>query len=119
MSKMKRILSVIMAMVMVLAMSVPTFAGTANINLTGFESAAKVEYLQIIEPDQTTTSGWAFVNGADQCFADALRLNNTPENQQKIIWGLMKYQDSNIVPPSGVTPIAITAANIDTALSGR
>lgn len=31
MSKVKRILSVIMAMVMVLAMSVPTFAGTVTL----------------------------------------------------------------------------------------
>ena len=117
MSKVKRILSVIMAMVMVLAMSVPTFAATANINLSGFESAAKVEYLQIIEPNQTTTSGWAFANGADQCFADALGLSNTPENQQKIIWGLIKYQQSSIKLPTGVEATTITAANIDTALS--
>ena len=51
MSKVKRILSVIMAMVMVLAMSVPTFAadGKATITLKNFENANKVEYMQIIQ----------------------------------------------------------------------
>ena len=49
MSKVKRILSVIMAMVMVLAMSVPTFAadGKATITLKNFENANKVEYMQL------------------------------------------------------------------------
>lgn len=58
MSKMKRILSVIMAMVMVLAMSVPTFAaGTApsdadkaTITVTGIENGATVKAYRIVEP---------------------------------------------------------------------
>lgn len=51
MSKVKRILSVIMAMVMVLAMSVPTFAAgeKATIALKNFDTANKVEYMQIIQ----------------------------------------------------------------------
>ena len=66
MSKVKRILSVIMAMVMVLAMSVPTFAAgeNATITLKRFDKANKVEYMQIIQKDETKTSGWAFTNGA-------------------------------------------------------
>ena len=58
MSKVKRILSVIMAMVMVLAMSVPTFAaGTApsdadkaTITVTGIENGATVQAYRIVEP---------------------------------------------------------------------
>ena len=58
MSKVKRILSVIMAMVMVLAMSVPTFAaGTApsdadkaTITVTGIENGATVKAYRIVEP---------------------------------------------------------------------
>lgn len=59
MSKVKRILSVIMAMVMVLAMSVPTFAAgeNATITLKRFDKANKVEYMQIIQKDETKTSG--------------------------------------------------------------
>lgn len=46
MSKVKRILSVIMAMVMVLAMSVPTFAAekSATITVTGLDKDATVTY---------------------------------------------------------------------------
>lgn len=123
MSKVKRILSVIMAMVMVLAMSVPTFAADAGttagtqIKLTNFESANQVLYLQIIEPDQTTTSGWKFVGDAGKCFTDALGLKNTPENEQQAIWGLIKYQKSDVKLPTGVTAANVTAATIDVALS--
>ena len=50
MSKMKRILSVIMAMVMVLAMSVPTFAATTPV--TGIKSSITVNGLS----DKATTT---------------------------------------------------------------
>ena len=50
MSKMKRILSVIMAMVMVLAMSVPTFAATKPV--TGIKSSITVNGLS----DKATTT---------------------------------------------------------------
>lgn len=53
MSKVKRILSVIMAMVMVLAMSVPTFAGTTTNNtavkISGVEAGATVTAYHIIK----------------------------------------------------------------------
>lgn len=56
MSKMKRILSAIMAMVMVLAMSVPTFAATTTndtaVKISGVEAGAKVTAYHIIEYDQ-------------------------------------------------------------------
>ena len=56
MSKVKRILSVIMAMVMVLAMSVPTFAATTTndtaVKISGVEAGAKVTAYHIIEYDQ-------------------------------------------------------------------
>ena len=56
MSKVKRILSVIMAMVMVLAMSVPTFAGTkpvetdaAAVTIFNVENGATITAYQIID----------------------------------------------------------------------
>ena len=64
MSKVKRILSVIMAMVMVLAMSVPTFAETketATIKVDNADSAT-LTYAQVIKADQSTRTGWNFVN---------------------------------------------------------
>lgn len=66
MSKVKRILSVIMAMVMVLAMSVPTFAATKDTATITVDNAgsATLTYAQVIKADQSTKTGWNFVNNA-------------------------------------------------------
>ena len=119
MSKVKRILSVIMAMVMVLAMSVPTFAAgkNATITLKRFDKANKVEYMQIIQKDETKTSGWAFTNGAGKCFTKAFELTDSEDAQQQVIWGLIKYNDNSVKLPTGVTATEATAAKIDLALS--
>ena len=119
MSKVKRILSVIMAMVMVLAMSVPTFAAgeNATITLQRFDKANKVEYMQIIQKDETKTSGWAFTNGAGKCFTEAFELTDSEDAQQQVIWGLIKYNDNSVKLPTGVTATEATAAKIDLALS--
>lgn len=119
MSKVKRILSVIMAMVMVLAMSVPTFAAVENatITLKSFDKANKVEYMQIIQKDETKTSGWAFTNGAGKCFTEAFGLTDSEDAQQQVIWGLIKYNDNSVKLPTGVTAVTATAAKIDLALS--
>ena len=116
MSKVKRILSVIMAMVMVLAMSVPTFAAgeNATITLKSFDKANKVEYMQIIQKDETKTSGWAFTNKAGKCFTEAFGLTDSEDAQQQVIWGLIQYKDNSVKLPTGVTA---TAAKIDLALS--
>ena len=119
MSKVKRILSVIMAMVMVLAMSVPTFAAgeNATITLKRFDKANKVEYMQIIQKDETKTSGWAFTNKAGKCFTEAFGLTDSEDAQQQVIWGLIQYKDNSVKLPTGVTATAATAAKIDLALS--
>ena len=119
MSKVKRILSVIMAMVMVLAMSVPTFAAgeNATITLKSFDKANKVEYMQIIQKDETKTSGWAFTNKAGKCFTEAFGLTDSEDAQQQVIWGLIQYKDNSVKLPTGVTATAATAAKIDLALS--
>ena len=91
MSKVKRILSVIMAMVMVLAMSVPTFAAekSATIKVTGLDKDATVTYKQIIEPDDTTATGWKFTDPND---ANAFDKNL---DEQMIIWKLLKMKSGS------------------------
>lgn len=91
MSKVKRILSVIMAMVMVLAMSVPTFAAekSATIKVTGLDKDATVTYKQIIEPDDTTATGWKFTDPND---AKAFDRNL---DEQMIIWKLLKMKSGS------------------------
>lgn len=114
----KKISALVLAAIMVLSMCTAVFADTkVKIKLTGFESANKVEYMQIIQKDETTTSGWAFMNGAGACFTSALGLADSDDAQQQVIWGLIQYNDSNVVLPTGVTAKTVTAADIDLALS--
>ena len=94
MSKVKRILSVIMAMVMVLAMSVPTFAATSSsaqiiVNKAG--QNAKFRAVRIVEPDQTTETGWKFVDGYAQYFTSANAFDKM--NEQTIIKGMIYAQN--------------------------
>ena len=75
MSKVKRILSVIMAMVMVLAMSVPTFAtgvgtaaeGKAALTVTGLvpEEATEVRVYKVVEWD-AANSAWKLAQGVGE-----------------------------------------------------
>ena len=58
----KKIGALLVAAIMVLSMCTAVFAdGNANveIKLKNFDNAEKVEYMQIIQKDESTTSGWA------------------------------------------------------------
>ena len=91
MSKVKRILSVIMAMVMVLAMSVPTFAAetTAVINLSGdtLTKNTTIKYVQIVEPDtETSTLGWKFSSEAiANVFVEKFNVTTADKAIEKLI----------------------------------
>lgn len=114
----KKIGALLVAAVMVLSMCTAVFAdGNATIKLTDFNTADSVECMQIIQKDESTTSGWAFTNGAGACFIEALGMTDSADAQQEVIWGLIKFQDPNVVLPTGVTAKTVTAANIDLALS--
>ena len=119
MKKLKKLFAVMLSLVMVLAMGITSFADTnsATITLTGFSEADKVEYMQIIQKDETKSSGWAFANNAGACFTEAFGLADSDDTQQKVIWGLIQYQDKNVKLPNGVTAAEATAAKIDLALS--
>lgn len=114
----KKIGALLVAAVMVLSMCTAVFAdGNATIKLTGFNTADSVECMQIIQKDESTTSGWAFMNGAGECFIEALGMTDSADAQQEVIWGLIKFKDPTVVLPTGVTAKTVTAANIDLALS--
>lgn len=118
MSKVKRILSVIMAMVMVLAMSVPTFAGTvtpSKITVNNLDTKATITWLQIIEPSQSTATGWTFTNGALAEFQKVTAFRGLDE--QQILWKLIKYadKDNKVTVPAGIT--AATAEDFQAAMA--
>ena len=119
MKKMRKIFAVLLTLAMVLGMSMTAFAADAKaiITLKNFDKANTVEYMQIIQKDETKTSGWAFTNGAGACFTKAFGLTDSDDAQQQIIWGLIKYNDNNVTLPTGVTAKTATAAKIDLALS--
>lgn len=116
MSKVKRILSVIMAMVMVLAMSVPTFAGTvtpSKITVNNLDAKATITWLQIIEPSQSTATGWTFTNGALAEFQKVTAFSGLDE--QQILWKLIKYadKDNKVTVPADTTAADFQAAMVN------
>ena len=83
MKKIKKIMAMLLAMVMVLGMTVTASAkstGKITISGTGIDASATVKYGQIIMEDRTSPVGWKFVNeGIEKAFVDAWNDANAPE----------------------------------------
>lgn len=74
MKKIKRMLALLVAMVMVMGMTVTAWAGTGKITIsgTGIDENATVTYDQIIAEDRESTLGWKFVDmNVEETFVDA------------------------------------------------
>ena len=92
MKKMRKIFAMLLALTMVLGMSVTAFAAekaTIKINNAG---NGKFSYVQVIEADPTTDTGWDFVDGYAEYFTaeDAFDTDDT----QAIIKGLIYAENS-------------------------
>ena len=91
MKKMRKIFAVLLTLVMVLAMSIPTFAAgaTATITLSGdtLTKDTTIKYVQIVEPDTTgSTLGWKFSNDTiKNAFITAFNVNTADEVIQQLI----------------------------------
>lgn len=109
----KKIGALLVAAVMVLSMCTAAFAAVkeATITVNNLDAKATISYLEIIVPDQTTETGWAFSNGA----ADEFKKVFSGLSDQQIIWKLIKYADGNAKVPTGITPA--TATDFQTAMS--
>lgn len=116
MSKIKKVLAMVLTLAMVMAMGMTSFAAgeTATITVNNAEDAT-LQKLQIIQPNQKTESGWEFTNGAGVYFTQAF--NETDE--QVILASLIKYADANATFTNeklAAAPVA-TASQLDDALS--
>ena len=115
MSKVKRILSVIMAMVMVLAMSVPTFAAgeqtaTAKIYVKNAEGA-NVKFVQAVQVNPQSTHGWAFTNTAyASAFKTAFNVSEDEDAIEKLIdLGKLENLNPNSNAANGTTNTGATS----------
>ncbi len=71
MKKLKKVFAVLLTLAMVLGMSMTSFAATATtITVNNVEKAQTVKYVQIVEADQTSPSGWKFL---DDSYATAFK----------------------------------------------
>lgn len=114
MKKLKKLFAVMLSLIMVLAMGITSFADTnsAKITVNNLDANATLTSVQIIAPDQTTETGWAFANNAAASFKKVDTFANLTD--QQIIWKLIKYADANATVPSGT--IAATAADFQAAM---
>lgn len=68
--KLKKVLAVVLSSVMIMGMSVTTFAATNTTISVENAEAAEVYYLRIVEPDTTSPDGWKYVEAYEEDFAD-------------------------------------------------
>ena len=75
MKKVKKLFAVLLSLAMVLGMSMTTFAAPKDSATITVENAEKatLSYVQVIRPDRTTVTGWAFTsNEIAECYTEAL-----------------------------------------------
>lgn len=118
MKKMKKVLAVLLTLAMVMAMAVTAFAATkdtATIAVSNADSAT-LFYLQVIEPDQTSKTGWKFTSDAiGTHYINALGLANAEgDKAQTAIAMLCKAALNGNSAPEG-TPSIITGATAASA----
>lgn len=76
----KKIGALLVAAVMVLSMCTAVFAADGDVFITVNDengnqlTGATLKYLQVIAPDQTTETGWKFINGAETAYKTAFKV---------------------------------------------
>lgn len=121
MSKVKKVLAIILSMAMVLGMSLTAFAAPTGttIVVNNLDGEASLTAVQVIEPDTTKETGWKFSStDAAEAYATAFEKESyTEDDLQDIIWSLIlfKTNDESKVPAGTVKA---TADQIKNALAG-
>lgn len=114
MSKVKKVLAIILSMAMILGMSLTTFAAPSAITIpiSGAGSGATFKWLQVIAPDSEEATGWAFTsNDIAEDFTRALGASDA----QTAIWMLIGNATPSATLPQGVS--AATASQIAAAMA--
>lgn len=97
MKKMKKIMAMLLAMVMVLGMTVSTMAApnSATITVENLEEGTTIKSVQVIEPDTEAETGWKF---SSEAMSEAFKSVYTNLDDQEIIWRLIAFADSESLP---------------------
>lgn len=93
----KKIGALLVAAVMVLSMCTVAFAATkdyADIRVNGADKAT-LTYVQVVEPDQTTRTGWNFVGGDNGVIAKAYMAGYDVKDAQNAIDALIANNDAS------------------------
>lgn len=84
--KIKKLIANLMAATMIMGTSLTTFAAdTATITVNGLDAEATYKYLQVVEPDTTSTIGWKFVDGYADEFMTAFNVKTEKEALEALI----------------------------------
>lgn len=116
MSKVKKVLAMILSMAMILGMSLTTFAAPANpsVRVNNLEEGSTVKAVQVIKPSEKTDTGWAFTSqDIANAYITAFNLTGQENADQLAIWALIKYVDADfnaahVTVPEGVPDITTT-----------
>lgn len=113
MKKMRKILAVALALAMVMGMTmIASAAESTTITVNNLDANATLTYVQIIQPDQTKETGWAFANGAAESFKKVTGFKDLDD--QQILWKLIKFANSSATTPTGT--VAATAKDFQDAM---
>lgn len=128
MKRFKKVFAVLLTLAMVLGMSITTFAaGSATITVNGLptDREIKLEYVKVIEADQTTSTGWAFsspeiqmiyinafkaAEAADINATDAAATDRNSEAAQNVIKQLISIAKGEVSDTTGTNSTEIAQA---------
>lgn len=111
----KKISALVLAAIMVLSMCTAVFADgpSAEITVNNLDAGATLHYVQIVQPNVATETGWEFKNNAAASFKKVVAFKNLTD--QQILWKLILLKNPNAKNPTGAT--AATTADFQSAMA--
>lgn len=119
--KAKKLFAVLMAAAVLTgttaATAVSTYAATITVN--GLDNGATFKYLQVVEPDTTSTLGWKFVDGYADEFMAAFSVSTEDAALQELInLGEDKNAANGVLHTSAELAAALTSLTDEVATAG-